>query len=96
MHARATTLTVPSEEQDGAIQSYSDTIKLFRDIPGNRGAFLLIDRTAGSGVGVTLWESEQAMAESRERANELRQQAASSASGEIVSVNEYEVAVWDV
>jgi heme-degrading monooxygenase HmoA len=96
MHARATTLTVPSEQQDGAIQSYSDTIKLFRDIPGNRGAFLLIDRNAGSGVGVTLWESEQAMAESRERAKELRQQAASSASGEIVSVNEYEVAVWEV
>jgi heme-degrading monooxygenase HmoA len=96
MHARITTLTVPSGEQAGAVESYSDTIKLFRDIPGNRGAFLLVDPNAGRGVGVTLWESEQAMAESRERANELRQQAAASASGEIVSVDEYEVAVWEV
>jgi hypothetical protein len=55
---------------------------------------LLVDPNAGRGVGVTLWQ--QAMAESRERANELRQQAAASASGEIVSVDEYEVAVWEV
>ena len=96
MHARVTTLTVPSEQQDGAVKSYSDAITLFRDMPGNRGAFLFIDRNAGSGVGVTLWESEQAMVESRERAKELRQKAAASASGEIVSVNEYEVAVWEV
>jgi heme-degrading monooxygenase HmoA len=96
MHARMTTLTVPSEQQGGAVQSYSDTIKLFREIPGNRGAFLLVDQDGGRGVGVTLWESDQAMAESRERANELRQQAATSASGEIVSVDEYEVAVWEV
>jgi heme-degrading monooxygenase HmoA len=96
MHARMTTLTVPGEQQEGAVQSYADTIKVFREIPGNRGAFLLVDREGSRGVGVTLWESEQAMAESRERANELRQQAASRASGEIVSVDEYEVAVWDV
>jgi hypothetical protein len=36
------------------------------------------------------------MTESRERASELREQAAAQASGEIVSVDEYEVAVWDV
>ena len=41
---------------------------------------------------MTLWENEQAVADSREQANQLRQQAG----GQIQSVEEYEVAVWDV
>jgi hypothetical protein len=34
MHARMTTLTVPSGEQAGAVESYSDTIKLSGPFPG--------------------------------------------------------------
>jgi hypothetical protein len=45
---------------------------------------------------VTLWESEEAMVESREQAEQLRQRAAEEAQGEIESVVEYQVAVWDV
>jgi F0F1-type ATP synthase membrane subunit b/b' len=40
-------------------------------------------------VGVTLWESQQAMIDSRERADQLRQQAAEQAQDEIESVIEY-------
>ena len=36
-------------------------IQSLREISGNRGAFLLVDRSAGKGIGVTLWESEEAM-----------------------------------
>lgn len=45
---------------------------------------------------MTLCESKQAMIKSREQADQLRQQAAEQAQGEIESVIEYEVAVWDV
>jgi heme-degrading monooxygenase HmoA len=93
--ARATTLRAPSDVGT-AIQQYRDTLSRFREIPGNRGAFLLVDRSKNQGIGVTLWESEQAMTDSREQANQLRQQAAQQAGGEITSVEEYEVAVWDV
>ena len=55
-----------------------------------------MDRSSGKGIGVTLWDSEQAMADSREQANQLRQQAMEEAQGQIESVEEYEVAVWDV
>ena len=96
MHARATTLRGQPDRVDEAIHQYEAALTMFREIPGNRGAFLLIDRTAGKGIGVTLWESEQAVEASRERADELRQQAAEQAGGEIASVEEYEVAVWDV
>jgi heme-degrading monooxygenase HmoA len=96
MYARATTLTVPAERQAEGVERYRAGLSSFRQIPGNRGAFLLVDQDGGRGVGVTLWESEDAMVQSRERADQLRQQAATEASGEILAVDEYEVAVWDV
>jgi heme-degrading monooxygenase HmoA len=96
MFARATTLQGSPENVETGVQQYRDALSRFRQIPGSQGAFLLIDRRAGKGIGVTLWESEQAMTESREQADQLRQQAAQQAGGRIESVEEYEVAVWDV
>lgn len=96
MYARTTVLTVPDDRQTEGVEQYRNALSTFRQIPGNRGAVLLVDRKSGHGVGVTLWESEDAMVQSRERADQLRQQAAADAAGEIVSVDEYEVAVWDV
>ena len=96
MHARATTIRVGQEVAEEAIGQYRDSLSTFRTMEGNRGAFLLVDRVSGRGVGVTLWESEQAMAASREQAEQLRQRAVEQAQGEIESVVEYEVAVWDV
>ena len=66
------------------------------DVWMETAAHSYVDETAGRGVGVTLWETEEAMANSREQAEQLRQRAAEQAQGEIESVVEYEVAVWDV
>jgi hypothetical protein len=96
MFARATTLRGSADNVDAGVQQYRDTLAQFRQIAGNQGAFLLIDRSSGEGIGVTLWESEEAMADSRGQASQLRQQAAQQAGGQIESVEEYEVAVWDV
>ena len=96
MHARATTLRGSVEAIDQAIEQYRSTLTTFRGIPGNAGAFLLVDRSTASGIGVTLWENEQAMIDSREQAEQLRQQAAGAVGGTVESVVEYEVAVWDV
>jgi heme-degrading monooxygenase HmoA len=94
MFARATTLQ-GSLENVGAEQ-YDEGLSRVRQIPGNQGTLLLLDRSGGKSVAITLWESEQAMAESREQANQLRQEAAEQAGGQIASVEEYEVAVWSV
>jgi heme-degrading monooxygenase HmoA len=96
MHARATTLRVGQNVAEEAIGQYRQSLATFREMNGNRGAFLLVDRTSGRGLGVTLWESEEAMVNSREQADEIRRRAAEQAKGEIESVVEYEVAVWDV
>ena len=95
MYARATTYRGSLEDVQEAIVHYEEGIPSLREISGNRGAFLLVDRSAGRGIGVTLWESEEAMRASRKRADELRQQA-QEPSGQIDPVHEYEVAVWAV
>jgi heme-degrading monooxygenase HmoA len=96
VYARATTLQISPEQVQEGIVHYQAGIPSFRESAGNRGAFLLVDRSSGKGLGVTLWESEEAMRASRQRADELRQQSAQESSGEIASVDEYEVAVWAV
>jgi hypothetical protein len=93
MYARATTYRGSPEDVQDAIVHWEEGIPSIREFPGSRGAFLLVDRSAGAGIGVTLWESAGAMQASRERADELRQQAQEPI-GE--SVDEYEVAVWAV
>jgi len=86
--ARATTLRASPEHVQEAIVHYQAGIPSFRAIAGNLGAFLLVDRSAGKAISVTLWESEEAM-----RASRLRQQPTQESGGE---VDEYEVAVWAV
>ncbi len=93
MYARATTYRGVPEDVEEAIVHWEDGVPSIREFSGSRGAFLLVDRSAGTGIGVTLWENAEAMQASRDRAAELRRQAQES-SGE--SVHEYEVAVWAV
>lgn len=96
MHARATTLRGSTVAVDQEIEQFRNTLEATRAIPGNAGAFLLVDRSTARGVAISLWENEQAMINSRERAGQLRQQVASSVGATIESVVEYEVAAWDV
>ena len=87
MYARATTHRASPALVEEAIVHYEEGIPSLRGVAGNLGAFLLVDRSAGEAIGVTLWESEEAM----RRGDELRQRPVPA--GE---VDEYEVAVWAV
>ena len=93
MYARVTTLQASTRPVQEEIDHYQEGIPAVREISGNRGAFLLVDRSARKAISVTLWESDEAMQTSRTRGDELRQQAQESAGG---SLDEYEVAVWAV
>ena len=95
MFARVTTIQGSPENIDEAITQYRETLLQFREMEGNKGASLLVERSSGKAIGTTLWESEQAMTDSRERADQLRQRAAEEAQSQIESVDEYEVAVWE-
>ena len=97
MFARVTTIEGSAERlEEGSRFIQEQVMPALRELPGSKGALFLVDRASGKAIGITVWESEQAMAESRERANELRSQAAETAGAGQPSVEEYEVALWDV
>jgi heme-degrading monooxygenase HmoA len=96
MHARVSRFEVPTEDVDRGIRSFQDGLSDVRALSGNQGAFLLVDRESGNALSVTLWDSEKSIADSREQANRLRQEAADRASSPIQAVDEYEVPIWDV
>jgi hypothetical protein len=47
-------------------------------------------------LGVTLWESEEAMQASEEEANRLREDSAEAADQTVANVERYEVALFEV
>ena len=55
-------------------------------MPGSLGLLSLIDRDTGQSLSITLWDTEEAMVNSREAANQLRSQAATSTGSTIVNV----------
>ncbi len=56
-------------------------------------AYFLVDRAGDRAISITLWESEDALNASVERANQLREEATDQAGGSIESVDHYEVAL---
>jgi heme-degrading monooxygenase HmoA len=92
--ARVNTFEGSPEGFDDAARSVrEETLPQIRQTPGNVGLIALGDRNSGRVLGITLWESEDAMRSSEEQANRLREQSAESTGQRIVSVDRYEVAV---
>lgn len=59
MYARLTTVQIHLDKLDDATNLYANSVApTARQQPGCQGAWLLVDRSTGKGVSVTLWESE--------------------------------------
>jgi hypothetical protein len=96
MHARVTTLSGSADNVDAGIENFNTTVLPFvRE--GGKGAILLVDRANGEAVSITLWEDEDALRASEERANALRADVAGQmGSVDAPSIGRYEVAVYEV
>jgi heme-degrading monooxygenase HmoA len=64
--------------------------------PGFKGIIALTDRQSGKLLGITFWESEEAMRASEEAANRLREESAEAGRGTVASVERYEVGLFEV
>lgn len=92
MFARMTTL-------QGSVAKVADGIKAVQEqvipsaqkMPGFKGMIALADRSSGKMLGITFWESEDAMRQSAEAANQLRSASAASGGAQVVSVEQFEV-----
>ena len=73
MFARVSTLQGPADKIDEGIKAVNEQIlPAAKEMRGFKGMLALADRATGKMVGITLWESEDALKESEEAANRLR------------------------
>jgi len=63
---------------------------------GFKGLIALGDRQSGKTLGITLWESEEAMRASEEAANLMRSESAEASGEQIAGVERYEVGLFEV
>jgi heme-degrading monooxygenase HmoA len=62
-----------------------------RQMPGFRGILTLMDAASGTGMTITLWESESALMGSEAAADRLRASAARDSGSKVEAVERYEV-----
>jgi heme-degrading monooxygenase HmoA len=67
-----------------------------KQVDGFKGMIALGDRHSGKTLGITFWESEEAMRASEEAANRLREESAEVGGDTIVSVERFEVGLFEV
>ena len=63
--------------------------------PGNAGAVLLVDRKAGVAIGVTLWETTEALNASEQFGITSRVQSAAEIGGSVVDIERFEQVIVD-
>lgn len=96
MHARVTHLVGSAKDADAGIADFRANVVPFTREHG-KGAILLIDRASGEAIAITLWDDEQALRQTEERANALRANAADQlGASQQPKVSRYEVAVFEV
>jgi hypothetical protein len=97
MHARVSTFQSPADKLAKSEQILQTEIApKVLEMNGSRGIISLVDRESGKSLAITLWDSEDAMHASEEPANQVRAKAASASGGETISVERYDVSIFEV
>ena len=92
MWARVTRFEGSPDRVDEGIRMIEEqTIPQARALPGFQGGYWCLDRQSGKGLAVTLWESEDALRQTEERAAQMRADAAEVAQAPEMQVEAYEV-----
>jgi heme-degrading monooxygenase HmoA len=96
--ARITTIgEAPPERLDDMTHEIREhVLPALRQQDGFSGFLVLLERASGKVLGLTLWESEQAMNATEEAAYWLRVFSAQAAGGMITEVERYEVIFSEV
>jgi heme-degrading monooxygenase HmoA len=94
MYARTTTLMAdPTRMDDGIADVRDNVMPTVLDMDGCTGLSMLCDRTSGRCIVTTGWETQDAMAATRDRVRALRERAAGQFGSGDPEVQEWEIAV---
>lgn len=96
MYVRATRVQSPPDGIEKGIAYFKEkVVPAVKAAPGNAGAVLLVDRKTGSAVGITMWETVQALNASEQLGITSRTQSAAAMGGSIVNVERFEQVIQD-
>lgn len=94
MYARVTTLQGAPDSVDAGLDDVKGNIlPALRQVPGSAGMIAMADRATGKTIGITLWESEEAMTASEEAANTMRGSVAEAGNSQIATLERFEIAL---
>ena len=97
MYARISTLEgSPEHIDEGLRQVRENVLPQIQQQEGFKGMVALADRQTGKTLGITFWESEEALKASEEAADRLREDSAEAMSDTIAGVERYEVGLFEV
>jgi heme-degrading monooxygenase HmoA len=97
MHARMSTLEGATDEMDEALRDVREhVVPLLKQQDGFKGFIALGNRQSGELIGVSLWESEQAMQASEEVGDRTRSETAEDTGEAIADVERYEVGLFEM
>ena len=97
MYARVTVVQGSPDKMDQGIDSFNkEVLPAVKSVTGYKAAFLLADRETGKGIGITLWETEDARRQGGEAVEEARAAAIAAMGGSVPPVEEFEVVASDL
>jgi len=97
MFARASTFQGSLDQTiEGIRVAREQILPAARLMDGFKGIYILFDRESGRSLSITLWETEEDMRASEEAASRLRAESAETSGDTVVSVERYEVALYEI
>ncbi len=94
MYARISTIQgAPDKVDDVTRQTQEQTLPQLQKMEGFKGFVALGDRQSGKLIGVSFWESEEALRATEQEVSSVRSGAAEAADGIVAGVEQYEVFV---
>jgi heme-degrading monooxygenase HmoA len=92
--ARVTTVQVPPDKLDDSLRYVREQVlPTVQGLDGFKGMYQLVDRTAGRVLGITLWETQEALQNSAPVAQRLRSGAQDRGASGMPTADEYEVTI---
>jgi heme-degrading monooxygenase HmoA len=97
VYARVSFLEGPPAPMDQLLSEVrEEVLPRAKQMDGFKGMIALGDRHSGKTLGITFWESEEAMRASEEAADRLREESAQAGEDTIAGVERYEVGLFEV
>ena len=96
MHARHVTITGSPDKIDEGIRSVREhVLPVLQGCAGFRGQLLLVDRSKGEAIGISLWDSEEEMLASEDKVRQSRDATADQVGAGTPQVRIYELPIFE-